>query len=133
MAKLDINERLAALTARASDVWTLDACGVTRSETAIPALVHREAYAAATSRTRLLLIGGLSGEPEDVKMALSALESYLAGGDALTGAVALSALPCGNPDGLSLDVAPGNGIGGVPGTGYPPDQGFFGDSNTEID
>src|SRR5262249_58943802 len=57
---IPVNATLQALAARAAHVWTLDACGVTRSQTPIPALVHRDAYAPTTPRTRVLLVGGLS-------------------------------------------------------------------------
>ena len=65
---------------RAADVWTLDVCGVTRSQTPIPALVHRDAYAPTTPRTRVLLVGGLSGRLEDVTLAYNVLEAYVEAG-----------------------------------------------------
>jgi unsaturated rhamnogalacturonyl hydrolase len=37
----------------------------------------------------------------------------------------LSAVPCSNPDGLALGVAPENGAGGQPENGYPPLDQFF--------
>jgi hypothetical protein len=58
---IPVNATLQGLVARAADVWTLDACGVTRSQTPLPALVHREAYAPTTSRPRVLLVGGFVG------------------------------------------------------------------------
>src|SRR5438132_388184 len=70
---LPVNATLQALVARAADFWTLDACGVTRSQTPIPALVHRDAYAPTTPRTRVLLVGGLSGRPADVTLAYNLL------------------------------------------------------------
>src|SRR2546422_7620921 len=122
---MPINATLQALAARAANVWTLDACGVTRSQTAIPALVHQDAYVPVTPRMRVLLIGGLSGSSADVTLNLSALEAYLEAGDRLSEALALSAVPCGNPDGLALGVAPENGVGGRPESGYPPLDNFF--------
>jgi len=122
---MPINATLQALAARAANVWTLDACGVTRSQTAIPALVHQDAYVPVTPRMRVLLIGGLSGSSADVTLNLSALEAYLEAGDRLSEALALSAVPCGNPDGLALGVAPENGVGGRPESGYPPLDIFF--------
>ena len=122
---LPVNATLQALAARAGDVWTLDVCGVTRSQTPIPALVHRDAYAPATPRTRVLLVGGFSGRPHDVALAYKVLEAYVEAGDRLGQTLALSAVPCGNPDGLALGVGPGNGAGGQPETGYPPTGEFF--------
>src|SRR5215475_12520728 len=127
---IPLNAALQALVTRASGAWTLDACGVTRSQTAIPALVHQDAYVPVTSRTRVLLIGGLSGHSTDVTLALSALEAYLEAGERLGEALALSAVPCGNPDGLALGVAPENGVGGRPESGYPPLDQFFYDPHT---
>src|SRR5712691_2017351 len=126
---IPVNATLQALVTRASGVWTLEACGVTRSQMAIPTLVHQDAYAPVTPRMRVLLIGGLSGRSEDVTLNLSALEAYLEAGDRLGEALALSAVPCGNPDGLVLGVAPENGVGGRPESGYPPLDNFFYDAH----
>src|SRR5262249_30290976 len=125
---MSVHTALQALAARAADVWSLDACGVTRSQTPLPAPVHRDAYAPVSPRTRVLLIGGLSGHPEDVALACNALEAYLAAGARLGHTLALSAVPCGNPDGLALGVAPENGAGGRPEQGYPPLEHFFYDT-----
>ena len=105
--------------------WSRSDCGVTRSLASIPAVVDRNAYSAETSRTRILLVGGLSGDKADVDMALHALELFAGGGDALSLRIALSAVPCANPDGLRLNVAPGNGAGGEPSGVYPPDGKFY--------
>jgi rhamnogalacturonyl hydrolase YesR len=131
MAQPDISLHTAlhALRAGAADVWTLEACGVTRSQTAIPALVHRDAYAPLTLRMRVLLIAGLAGRAADVSLACRALEAYLQAGERLTSVLALSAVPCGNPDGLTLGVAPENGVGGHPAQGYPPLDNFFYDAH----
>src|SRR5215831_8236456 len=126
---ISVHAVLPALVARAIDVWSLDACGVTRSQTPIPALVHRDAYIPVTSRTRVLLVGGLSGQPHDVTLAINALEAYLAAGARLDTTLALSAVPCGNPDGLALGVAPENGASGRPEQGYPPLEHFFYDAH----
>ena len=91
----------------------------------IPALIDRNAYSAETSRIRILLVGGLSGIEADVDMALHALELFAGGGDALSLRIALSAVPCANPDGLRLGVAPSNGSGGNPSGVYPPDGKFY--------
>ncbi len=122
---LDIDAARRALLAHAASPWTHDACGVTRAATAIPALLHPDAYAAETRRTRVLLLGGLSGRSEDTALTFQALEAYLDAGEGLMQAVALSAVLCGNPDGLSLDLAPHNGVGGTPSAGYPPGNHFY--------
>ena len=123
----DIVNALDNLTKARPGFWSRTACGVTRSLTPIPALLDRNAYAAETSRIRVLLVGGLSGRPADVDMALHALELYAGGGDGLALRIALSAVPCGNPDGLRLERGPENGAGGNPGQGYPPEGNFYSD------
>ena len=128
----DLTRALASLAANSADVWKLDACGVTRSQTRIETLIHRDAYVTDTGRTRILLVGGLSGQPDDVDLALEALKHYADAGERLTSAIALSAVPCGNPDGLAEGAGPGNGVGGRPSAGYPPVDGYFNDeSNPE--
>ena len=121
----DIRETLESLASARPDFWTRTACGVTRSLAPISALVDRYAYAAETARSRILLVGGLSGLPADVDLALQALELYAAGGDGLALRVGLSAVPCVNPDGLRLGRAPQNSAGGTPSQGYPPEGNFY--------
>ena len=41
-----------------------DAAGITRRDTRIESLVHQDAYADDSDRHRILLIGGLTGDPE---------------------------------------------------------------------
>ena len=127
--RLDLKSELDSLAAKAAGVWKLHACGVTRSEAPIPALVHRDWYAAPADRTRVLLVGGLSGRADEVRLALRTLELYGSAGDRLTDALTLSAVPCGNPDGLALDASPGNGVGGNPSAGYPPVDDYFFDAH----
>ena len=122
-----IMKDLRPLIAASDGLWSLDAVGLTRSQTAIPALLHGEAYVTETPRTRVLLLSGLSGEKADTALALDAMKIYLDGGETLTDTVALSAVPCANPDGMTLGVAPENGAGGRPAEDYPPIVGFFND------
>jgi rhamnogalacturonyl hydrolase YesR len=60
-------------------------------------------------------------------LAIQALNAYLDAGAPRTNAIALSAVPMANPDGLTLGGAPENGAGGCPATGYPPEDHFFDD------
>ena len=123
----DIRQALDTLAQARPGFWTRTACGVTRSLTPIPALLDRNAYSAKTGRIRVLLVGGLSGRPADVDMALHSLELYAGGGDGLALRIGLSAIPCGNPDGLRLGRGPENGAGGDPAQGYPPVGNFYQD------
>ena len=96
----------------------------------IPALMHGAAQPPAGERIQLVLIGGLSGKQEDADAALAALQSYCAA-PGLSERVGLSAVPCGNPDGLALANAPENGAGGNPSAGYPPPGDSYYDANPE--
>ena len=114
-----------ALAEGRSDLWTSSACGVTRSQRAIPALLHRDAYSASPRQTRVLIIAGLSAQPADVELALATARQYSSPDNATSSTIALSIVPCANLDGLELRAAPGNGAGGSPESGYPPDDGYF--------
>ena len=120
-----IREAIDALLRARPGFWSRTACGVTRSLAPIQGLLDRNAYSVETARTRILLIGGLSGDKADVDMALHALELFAGGGDALSLRIALSAVPCANPDGLRLNDGPGNGAGGNPTGDYPPEGKFY--------
>jgi rhamnogalacturonyl hydrolase YesR len=128
MTPRDVVTALTSMVTRAGRIWYQDACGVTRSETAIPALVHMDAYTPVTPRRRVLLIGGLSGHADDAALTLQALEAYLHADSTVADRIALSAVPVGNMDGLATGAAPGNGAGGQPGTGYPPVGAFYDDA-----
>ena len=130
-------DRIDAIRTATGAPWADDGCGVTRLDTDIAAFVHVDAYASESSRHRVLLVGGLSGSSDDVEPVVSALERYTLS-QRVRNRVALSAIPCANPDGLNpgsspgqaLGAGPGNGSGGNPSAGYPPEGGFF---NHEID
>ena len=126
---MDINERCEAFVEQNPGLWTLDACGVTRSERRIPALLHPDAYVVDTPRARVLLLSGLNGSADDVECAFEALASYSELGEPLQRDVALSAIPCGNPDGLLQGVPLSNGAGGNPADGYPPEGNYYDDPN----
>ncbi len=121
----DITNAMDRLVQARPGFWSRSACGVTRFLTPIPALLDRNAYSDDTARIRILLVGGLSGSPADVDMALHTLELYAGGGDGLALRVGLSAVPCGNPDGLRLERGPENGVGGTPSQGYPPEGNYY--------
>ncbi len=117
-------ERIDSIRARASAPWVEDGCGITRRDTPISALAHPDAYADESDRHRVLLLGGMTGSSGDTDALLSILE-YYATSRRLRNRIALSVIPCANPDGLDLGAGPGNGSGGNPTLGYPPEDGFF--------
>ena len=126
---MSLAERLDALVSEHAGIWMLDACGVTRSETRIPALIHPDAYVPETDRTRVLLLSGLTGTEEGVESGLRVLESYGERGESVRRDVALSAIPCANPDGLAQGTLSSNGAGGNPSEGYPPEDDYYFDPN----
>jgi rhamnogalacturonyl hydrolase YesR len=86
--------------------------------------VHPDAYKVDSDRHRVLLVGGLTGSPDDTDAVVSVLEAY-ATSRRLRNRIALSVIPCANPDGLDSGEGPDNGSGGNPAVGYPPEGGFF--------
>lgn len=116
----DLEVTLDSMAASEPERWLREACGVTRSERPIPALVHKEAYSPESRLHRVLIVGGFSGMRADVELAVRAVKLI---GDAPS--IALSAIPCANPDGLRLGVGPENGAGGDPAVGYPPVGGYY--------
>ena len=107
-----IEERLRMFVDASRGAWITAACGVTRSETSIPTLLDREAYAATSDKMRVLLIAGMDGDSGSAETALAALDDFATAGH--DGRVALSIVPLANPD-----AVPGNEAG------YPPEGGFF--------
>jgi len=125
----DIRTYLETLVKRRPSLWTMSACGVTRSGAQIPALIDADAYIPTSTRARVLLISGLSGTATDVEQALGALDMFASGGQRYAGDIALSAIPCGNPEGLLTGRGRGNASGGDPRTGYPPEGNFYNHEN----
>ena len=121
----DVDSTVQKLARSRSDIWTASACGVTRADRRIVALIDRDAYVPDTDRVRVLLVGGLSGRPGGAAMALYALRLFADAGHRLSSKIALSAVPCGNPGGLTLRSGPSNGAGGFANAGYPPMDGFY--------
>ena len=115
---------LRRLTQSRHDLWRLAACGVTRSDASITSLVHVDAYTSETPRRRVLLLAGLDGEVRGVELAMATLRRIASTSDGgPSEMLAVSAIPCANPDGLG--VGRENDAGGIPSRGYPPTNGFF--------
>jgi rhamnogalacturonyl hydrolase YesR len=108
--------------------WILDACGITRSGSAIPVLIHPDASNMMSTGIRVVLIGGLNGRSEDVDATRIAAEQLpgMARGAGVD--LVLSVIPVGNPDGLTGEVNPDTTASTTPAHGYPPSDGFFDDS-----
>ena len=129
----ELQSKIMVLVDSRSNIWSYSACGVTRSELPIPAIVHKDAYKRTSKQIRVLLIGGLSGFPQDVEIAIKSLEIFSKTDADLSERIALSAIPCANPAGLAIDSGPSNGAGGTVIKGYPPIDGFYFDrENPEV-
>ena len=116
----DLRGYLESFVQRRPSLWTLTACGVTRSGREILALVDHDAYLPSSRRARILLISGLSGRSPDVEQAMVALDMFASTGQRFAAEISLSAVPCGNPDGLALGLTRDNGAGGDPSTTTDP-------------
>ena len=75
-SNIDPYKQVAELASEEPTLWTQDACGVTRTERGIPALLHRDAYADESEKARVLLVGGLSGRADDVALAFQVQAEY---------------------------------------------------------
>lgn len=98
------------------------AIGVTRQGTAIPSALAPADLDYATSKFRVLLVGGLDAKPESVAGTVQLLRWFY-GEDAAKPyreRFVLSAVPCLNPDGYNAGKLPQNLSGGEPGRVFPP-------------
>lgn len=115
-------ERLSRLSGEPS---RLEAAGVTRGGQSLSTL--ESATPLDGKPIRIVLVGGLDGDRRSAKAVLGAVEWFKSHASAAQRRqVTLSALPCGNPEGLVKGQAE-NDAGGRPDTGYPPRDGFFTD------
>ena len=99
------------------------AIGVTRLETQIPALITADDLDFGTSKTRVLLIGGLDGVDASVQATVAAVKWFDTAEQAaaLREKFAVSAVPVANPDAWVKGSGPANASGGDPTRGYPPE------------
>ena len=101
------------------DTVRRSAVGVTRRQTVIPALVTADDFDYTTSKTRILLVGGLDGSAADT---LAAVRWFFGSSEAepLRQRFAVSAVPVANPEGWARNSGESNGAGGNPTRDYPP-------------
>ena len=113
-----------------SDVrWRLDACGITRLGSVIPVFVHPDADNPAATGIRVVLIGGLRGRSTDVEAARIAAEILPSLARDAGVELLLSVIPAANPDAFSEDAESDDPLSIRPAFGYPPEGGFFDDSD----
>lgn len=117
--EINLKTAIDTLVKQANGFWMPEVCGITQLQTQIPALVHQDVYP-TPDQTRVLLVGGLSGQIADVEITLNALHLYLE--TTLHRPITLSAIPCTNPDQLTADARTNNGLVSDV---YPPVGGYF--------
>ncbi|MCH8074131.1 MAG: hypothetical protein IIA09_19535 [Proteobacteria bacterium] len=98
------------------------AIGVTRQGTTIPCLISADDLDHNTSKTRILLVGGLDGWPISVRASLQAMQWFYTSDDAkrYRKDFAVSAVPIVTPDAWAMKLIGSNGSGGTSAIGYPP-------------
>lgn len=96
------------------------AIGVTRAGTPMKALITGEDLNIHSNKRRILLVGGLDGSPRTTQAATQWMREFYRLPESSRGNLALSAIACGNPDGLAAKELNDNGVGGNPARGYPP-------------
>ena len=103
--------------------------GVTRGETRIPCMITADDLDYHTSKTRILLVGGLDGWPLSVKASLQAMQWFYTSDDAapFRKNFSVSAVPIVAPDAWATNSIGTNGSGGTTTRGYPPKGTAYGD------
>jgi hypothetical protein len=118
--------RAKTLAALPGEPHALSAIGVSTKQSLPLPSIESSDFADGPKR-RLVLLGGLDGNDRSVDAALGAVEWFKKSAPAsVRENWSLSALVCGNPEGL-LQLKPTNDSGGKPSVNYPPADGFFTD------
>jgi len=117
---------------RSPEGFISTAIGVTRQGTPIEAALAPDDPDTGTSKVCILLVGGLGGTGGSEQLVRSALAQFhkLPRDDTRRRRYALSAVLNANPDGHAKGLLPGNGAGGNPSRGYPPEGNYY-DSRTD--
>lgn len=115
--------RLRTLARLPGEPSRCEAAGVTRE--GLPLWTLESTAGFSDPRRRIVLVGGLDGDPRSIRAIEEAIAWYkTAAAQAVRDDWIIVAMPCGNPEGLRLR-RPSNSTGGFPRRGYPPLDGFF--------
>ena len=98
------------------------ACGVTRDNRLIPALLTKSMLDVTTTKHRLLIIAGFESSADTIQSALKFWKAYHTEeryAD-VRKCVDLAMIPVANPDGAALGLGTRNSAGGIPDEGFPP-------------
>ena len=110
------------IKAAATPVTIVTACGVTRENRPIPALVTKSMLNLTTTKQRVLIIAGFESSADTIQSALNfwkvfhTEERY----SDVRKCVDLAMIPVANPDGAVLGLGTKNSAGGIPDEGFPP-------------
>ncbi len=108
------------------DLWRAAACGVTRSFRSIPVLEEPGTYRIAPGRVKVVLVGGLSGDPGDAALCVEVVRLFAQDRDRLGVKIAVNAAPTANLDSIAGVDDPARDLSG-PGL-YPPEDGYYFDA-----
>ena len=115
-----IDADLAALAAVPGEPRLVSAAGLTRTESALLTIENAAAFNPASTRLRLVIVGGIDGDPRDADAVLAAVKWIKSDAPAaIRDRWIVSALPMADPDGHARAKA----------FQFPPDKGFY--ENTE--
>jgi unsaturated rhamnogalacturonyl hydrolase len=115
-----LEPRIAAVAALPGEPGMVSAAGITRTESPLLTIENAAAFNPASSRLRLVIVGGLDGDPRDADAVLAAAKWIKSEAPALIrDRWIVSALPMADPDGHARAKA----------FQFPPDKGFY--ENTE--
>ena len=115
-ASLDADLR--AIAELAGEPRIVSAAGITRGDTPLSTLENPSAFDPASSRSRLVIVGGLDGDPRDAQAVLAAVKWMKAGAPkTLRDRWIVSAMPTADPDGRAR-ARPFQ---------FPPAKGFYDD------
>ena len=102
--------------------------GITKNSSQIPVLLHKDAYDFSGNRTRILIIGGITGTDSAVQLALNVIETITNHSKDFS-TLSISYIPC-----LDYDAYIGNPqtpqTEGKLTRGFPPDGNYFLDTET---
>jgi unsaturated rhamnogalacturonyl hydrolase len=113
-----IDDELRAIAALPGEPSIVSAAGITRGDTPLLSLENPSAFDLASRKSRLVLVGGLDGDPRDAAAVLSAVRWLKSGAPrSIRDGWIVSALPMADPDGHARARS----------FQFPPAKGFYED------
>ena len=119
MSPDELSTTLQTICDKYPDYWTLSYYGLTPEQQSIPILLNRYAYIHNTGKFRVLVLSGLASKTFDSDEARHLLDSILSEKQYHDSNWSISVIPDANPS-KKFDLS----------SPYPPDSGFFYDTET---